>query len=48
MNTYEAWVEINGVSIPVTVQAKTSWEAKQIFEGQYGADKVKTLPHQKY
>ena len=47
MNTYEAWVAVNGTTIPVTLQANTSWEAKQLFEAQYGANNVKTLPHQK-
>lgn len=45
MNTYTTWVRTpNGAAIQVWLQAQSSWHAKQLFEGQYGAKNVIHLP----
>ena len=44
MYTYHARVFIAGGAIPVTVQARTTYEARQILEAQYGQGSVATTP----
>lgn len=44
MHTYHARVHLNGGLVPVSVQARTTAEARSLLEAQYGVGSVATTP----
>ena len=47
MKTYEAVVVVDGLRIPVSVQAPGAAQAKAIIESQYGKGSIRVHPVQK-
>jgi hypothetical protein len=44
MHTYQAKVRINGGCVPVSIDARTSSEARMLLEAQYGPGSVVSTP----
>lgn len=44
MHTYHARVRLSGGLVPVTVEARTAFEARQLLEAQFGPGSVVSTP----
>lgn len=46
LNTYETHVRVNNIPTKVQVQARSTYDAQNLLEGQYGRDNVMGMPIQ--